>query len=64
MWENRTVEISVSPPRDIATQVDEVAKSDPELLAKVLTYGMMRRSVYRHLRDRHEERKVEEVADG
>jgi hypothetical protein len=51
MWETRSVQLSVRLPRDIAAQAEEVQKSDPEFLSRVVLYGLTRRSIYRHLRD-------------
>ena len=51
MWETRSVQINVSLPRDMAAQAEEVMKTDPEFLSRVILYGLTRRSIYRHLRD-------------
>ncbi|MFQ5538305.1 MAG: hypothetical protein ACE5GJ_12735 [Gemmatimonadota bacterium] len=42
-------------PRDIADQAEEVQKTDPEFLSRVILYGLTRRSIYRHLRDQDAE---------
>jgi len=55
MWETRSVQITVRLPRDIADQAEEVQRTDPEFLSRVVLYGLTRRSIYRHLRDREEE---------
>ncbi len=52
MWETRSVQINVRLPRDIAAQAEEVQRTDPEFLSRVVLYGLTRRSIYRHLRDR------------
>ena len=54
MWETRSVQINVRLPRDIADQAEEVMRTDPEFLSRVVLYGLTRRSIYRHLRDREE----------
>lgn len=54
MWETRSVQINVRLPRDIAAQAEEVQRTDPEFLSRVVLYGLTRRSIYRHLRDRDE----------
>ena len=54
MWETRSVQINVRLPRDIAAQAEEVQRTDPEFLSRVVLYGLTRRSIYRHLRDREE----------
>ena len=51
MWETRSVQLSVRLPRDIAAQAEEVQRSDPDFLSRVVLYGLTRRSIYRHLRD-------------
>lgn len=51
MWETRSVQITVRLPRDIADQAEEVQRTDPEFLSRVVLYGLTRRSIYRHLRD-------------
>jgi len=56
MWETRSVQINVRLPRDIAAQAEEVQRTDPEFLSRVVLYGLTRRSIYRHLRDREEAR--------
>jgi len=52
MWETRSVQLSVRLPRDIAAQAEEVQESDPEFLSRVVLYGLTRRSIYKHLRER------------
>jgi hypothetical protein len=51
MWETRSVQLSVRLPRDIAAQAEEVQKTDPEFLSRVVLYGLTRRAIYRHLRE-------------
>ena len=56
MWETCSVQLSVRLPRDIAQQAEEVQRTDPEFLSRVILYGLTRRSIYRHLRQQgHEE---------
>lgn len=50
MWETCSVQLNVRLPRDVAAQAEEVQKSDPEFLSRVVLYGLTRRSIYRHLR--------------
>ena len=52
MWETRSVQINVRLPGDIAAQAEEVQRTDPEFLSRVILYGLTRRSIYRHLRER------------
>ena len=51
MWETCSVELTVRLPRDIAAQAEEVQRTDPEFLSRVVLYGLTRRSIYQHLRD-------------
>jgi hypothetical protein len=55
MWETRSVQLSVRLPRDIAAQAEEVQVTDPEFLSRVVLYGLTRRSIYRHLRERDDD---------
>jgi len=50
MWETRSVQILVRLPRDLAAQAEEVQRTDPDFLSRVVLYGLTRRSIYRHLR--------------
>ena len=50
MWETCSVQLNVRLPRDIAAQAEEVQRTDPEFLSRVVLYGLTRRSIYRHLR--------------
>jgi hypothetical protein len=54
MWETCSVQLNVRLPRDVAAQAEEVQKTDPEFLSRVVLYGLTRRSIYRHLRERTE----------
>jgi hypothetical protein len=55
MWETSTVQLNVRLPRDIAAQAEEVQKTDPDFLSRVVLYGLTRRSIYRHLREQGEQ---------
>ncbi|MGD2069834.1 MAG: hypothetical protein PVI57_14280 [Gemmatimonadota bacterium] len=48
------MQLNVRLPRDIAAQAEEVQKTDPEFLSRVVLYGLTRRSIYRHLREQNE----------
>lgn len=52
MWETCSVQLNVRLPRDVAAQAEEVQRTDPEFLSRVVLYGLTRRSIYRHLRER------------
>jgi hypothetical protein len=54
MWETCSVQLDVRLPRDVAAQAEEVQRTDPEFLSRVVLYGLTRRSIYRHLRERTE----------
>lgn len=54
MWETRSVQINVRLPRDVAAHAEEVQRTDPEFLSRVVLYGLTRRSIYRHLRERED----------
>ena len=62
MWETCSVQLNVRLPRDIAAQAEEVQRTDPEFLSRVVLYGLTRRSIYRHLRERKVESSVTEGA--
>ncbi|GMR14047.1 MAG: hypothetical protein BMS9Abin29_2277 [Gemmatimonadota bacterium] len=51
MWETCSVQLNVRLPRDLAEQAEEVQRTDPEFLSRVVLYGLTRRSIYRHLRE-------------
>lgn len=51
MWETCSVQLNVRLPREVAKQAEEVQKTDPDFLSRVVLYGLTRRSIYRHLRD-------------
>jgi hypothetical protein len=62
MWETRSVQLNVRLPRDLAAQAEEVQRTDPEFLSRVVLYGLTRRSIYRHLRQRREDEGLQEGA--
>ena len=51
MWETCSVQLNVRLPRDIAAQAEEVQRTDPEFLSRVILYGLTRRAIYHNLRD-------------
>ena len=51
MWESCSVKLDVRLPREIAALAEEVQRTDPEFLSRVVLYGLTRRSIYRHLRE-------------
>ena len=50
MWETRSVELNVRLPRDIAVQLEEVQRTDPELLSRLIVYGLTRRAIFHQLK--------------
>lgn len=52
MWETCAVELRVNLPRTIAAEVEEVQRNDPEMLSRILSYAMTRRTIYEHLNAR------------
>ena len=63
MWETCSVQLNVRLPRDIAAQAEEVQKTDPEFLSRVVLYGLTRRSIYQHLRGQSETEPPQEVQE-
>ena len=61
MWETRSVQITVRLPHDIAEQAEEVQRTDPEFLSRVLLYGLTRRSIYHQLRQRGRDQAAEDL---
>lgn len=51
MWESCSVQLNVRLPREIAEQAEEVQKSDPEFLSRIVLYGLTRRSIFHQLRE-------------
>ncbi len=54
MWEKRRVTLTIDLPNDIADQAEEVQKSDPEFLARVVLLGLTRRAIYRSIQEREQ----------
>ncbi len=63
MWETCSVQLNVRLPRDIAAQAEEVQRTDPEFLSRVVLYGLTRRSIYRHLREQGQASATEQGDD-
>ena len=49
MWETCAVELRVQLPKSVAVEVEEVQRTDPEALSKMLFYAMTRRTIYETL---------------
>lgn len=54
MWDTCSVQLKVRLPREIAAQAEEIQKSDPEFLSRVVMYGLARRSIFEHLREQQD----------
>ena len=61
MWDTCSVQLNVQLPRDMAEKAEEVQRTDPDFLSRVVLYGLTRRSIYRHLRERIEPHEVGRV---
>ena len=61
MWETRSVQITVRLPHDIAEQAEEVQKTDPEFLSRVVLYGLTRGSIYHQLRERGRDQAADDL---
>ena len=46
MWETCAVELKVQLPKSVAVEVEQVQRSDPEMLSRILFYAMTRRTIY------------------
>jgi hypothetical protein len=49
MWDTCAVELRVQLPRSVAAEVEKVQRTDPEMLSRILFYGMTRRTIYETL---------------
>ena len=47
--ETCAVNLSIELPRAVAAEVEEVQRRDPEMLTRILMYGMTRRAIYESL---------------
>jgi hypothetical protein len=52
MWETCAVDVRVSLPKSVAAEVEEVQKSDPEMLSRMVLYAVTRRTIFDHLATR------------
>ena len=46
MWETCAVELKVQLPRGVAVEVENVQRTDPEMLSRLVLYAMTRRTIY------------------
>lgn len=49
MWETCAVELRVQLPKSVAVEVEQVQRTDPEMLSRILCYAMTRRTIYNTL---------------
>jgi hypothetical protein len=52
MWETCVVDLRVHLPRNVAAEVEEVQKRDPELMSRAVLYAVTRRTIFDHLATR------------
>jgi len=49
MWDTCAVELRVQLPRAVAVEIEEVQRRDPEVLSRILMYGLTRRAIFEQL---------------
>ncbi|HUG42545.1 MAG TPA: hypothetical protein VMM12_18925 [Longimicrobiales bacterium] len=49
MTDTCAIELRVRLPRPLADEVERVKERDPEMLSRIVAYGMTRRAVFDHL---------------
>jgi hypothetical protein len=49
MWDTRPVEVVLQLPEDLADDVEEIQRRDPDFLNKVIRYGLTRRAMFQVL---------------
>lgn len=49
MEDTCAVELRVQLPRALAAEAEEVQRRDPEVLSRILLYGLTRRAIFEHL---------------
>ena len=49
MWEPCAIDLKVKLPRTVAVELEEVQRTDPELLSRMLTYAVARRRIFDRL---------------
>jgi hypothetical protein len=52
MWDTCAVDLRVRLPRNVAAQVEEVQKRDPDILSRIVLYAVTRRTIFDHLATR------------
>jgi len=49
MWDTCAVELRINLPKTVAAEVEEVQRTNPEMLSKMVYYAMTRRTIFDHL---------------
>ncbi len=49
MWETCAVDLRINVPRLMAAEVEEVQRSDPEMLSRIVQFMLTQRMIYEHL---------------
>jgi hypothetical protein len=49
MTETCAVDLRVRLPQRVADEVERVKERDPEVLSRIVAYGVMRRAIFEHL---------------
>lgn len=59
MWDTRPVEVVLELPEELAEDVEQAKKRDPQFLNKVIRYGLTRRAMFEELGRSFEDRSLE-----
>lgn len=51
-WETCAVDLRVRLPRNVADEVEEVQKRDPDMMSRIVLYAVTRRTIFDHLATR------------
>jgi hypothetical protein len=54
MTDTCAIELHVRLPQSVAAEVERVKASDPEVLSRIVAYGVMRRAIFDHLVSRED----------
>ena len=49
MTDTRAIELRVRLPKSLAEEYERLKESDPEVLKRILAYGLTRRAIFDHL---------------
>lgn len=52
MWEPCAVDLRVRLPKNVADEVEEVQRRDPEMMSRIVLYAVTRRTIFDHLATR------------